>query len=63
MPSGPVHCSNLCPKNLKVSAKPLAEVDFLLKEFTDLVSRGEEVEAAEAALLGDNSLQIGDWCH
>ena len=63
MPYVPVRCFNLRPKHLQVSAKPLAEVDFLLKEFTDLVSRGEEVEAAKATLLGDYSLQIGDWCH
>lgn len=59
----PVQSLNLSAKYLEVSAKPPAEVDFLLEQFPDFVGRREEVGAAEAVLLGDNSLQVGNWSH
>ena len=50
-------------KNLEVSAKSLAKVDFLLEKSPDFVCRRKEVETADATLLGDNSLQVGNWHH
>ena len=59
----PVQSINLSAKNLEVCTESLAKVDFLLEQFSDFVGGRKEIEAAEATLLGDNSLQVGNWSH